>query len=293
MVLGSNSLPLWQAAKSVYSAQNKITSVLMSDSVRAAKHQSALLRLTGLGAFTPERMRLELKRFSYRQVGDALNASTKLSGFLSSLDQAPRALQAQVAALQRSGLLGAIEDAPHDRILELLTESSVAESPRLPYGAGKTDLNDEQQLVAALGNRSGQVSLSGTAKTLLLTVLIVIATLYTEIAKWQDFRESLCDINARVAAIPGTKPARDAMNSFVCGVPGALRSEMRLVVRKNVRLREEPRMTSSVIMELPIYSVLAVLDSEDRTWMQVAYTHGDVEIVGWVSRSMVRSVPGR
>ncbi|MNN89697.1 hypothetical protein D3C81_2075480 [compost metagenome] len=49
-------------------------------------------------------------------------------------------------------------------------------------------------------------------------------------------------------------------------------------------------MKAEVIMPLKQYAVLEVVDSTDKTWLEVIYKHEDIEIQGWVSRSMVKTV---
>jgi len=68
------------------------------------------------------------------------------------------------------------------------------------------------------------------------------------------------------------------------------KARVRLVARDNVNLRYSPGMKAEVIMPLKQYAVLEVVDSTDKTWLEVIYKHEDIEIQGWVSRSMVKTI---
>lgn len=269
---------------------------------------------SAIAQLTPRLAWLESNRFAYRaaltvgadlakanmasleplRLGAAFDSSLKLARLLSLGDSVPSAFRQQFSELQRSGLLDAINDASPDTVEALLREAMPDEAATLQpelAGAPNTPGQDaEEQLLSALRAPSGNVRLSKGALFLLMAIMM---WLYTTVAQWHDFRESLCDINARVGAAPDASSARRAVNEFLCGVPASLRPQVRLVNRDNVRLREGPSMKASIIMVLPIYSTLEVVDSIDRTWLKVAYKHGDLEIVGWVSRSMVRTAPRR
>ncbi|HDS1061820.1 hypothetical protein [Pseudomonas putida] len=57
-----------------------------------------------------------------------------------------------------------------------------------------------------------------------------------------------------------------------------------------MNLRYSAGMKVEVIMPLKQYAVLEVVGSTDKTWLEVIYKHEDIEVQGWVSRSMVKTV---
>lgn len=147
----------------------------------------------------------------------------------------------------------------------------------------------EAEVVKALRDTNSQKVLTPPAMAFLLLFLAAIHTLYDDISKWNDFRESVCDVQQRLGAIESLASARKIIRGVLCDAPVALAQSFRLTKKEGVRLRTAPGIKSEVIMTLPKFSPLEVLDTSDRDWLLVSYRHQGVEIEGWVSRKLVRS----
>ncbi|MDO5667402.1 MAG: SH3 domain-containing protein, partial [Alcaligenaceae bacterium] len=63
-----------------------------------------------------------------------------------------------------------------------------------------------------------------------------------------------------------------------------LLSSFRVIIGKNVNLRASPSMSSDVILQLNIGTLVEVLDKSDRAWLLVEISDGDDIIQGWVAR---------
>ncbi|SEJ77283.1 SH3 domain-containing protein [Pseudomonas sp. NFR16] len=148
----------------------------------------------------------------------------------------------------------------------------------------------QSEIVQALTQGDGQAKLTPAALLFLYCLFIFVSGAYTVLSQWQDVREGICDWNDRIPNALTTAQARNNIRSFFCHMPISASARLRLVARDNVNLRGEPRLKSEVILTLDKYSILEVIDSTDRKWLQVMYKHDDAEIVGWVSRSMVRTI---
>lgn len=238
------------------------------------------------------------------QIGSALSASLRMAEILPLGMNLPRALVPEMRALQKSGILTALKDVEITVLEELINnavedvtssegadQSYQVQEERSVYQVPATSAQD--QAIAALQSRSGETKLSAQALAVLLTAILIASTLYEKISQWNDFRESVCNLNQRVLTAPSQQHARDAVNSFLCVVPPEVSARMRLIDRDGVSLLDNPRRGSTKILPLPRSSVVEVLDSKGRNWVHVLYKHDGLEIVGWVSRSMVRTIPGR
>ena len=110
------------------------------------------------------------------------------------------------------------------------------------------------------------------------------------VSQWKDFKEGLCDLNDLTLQSESTAEAQKWVRSTMCHMPKSAKARVRLVARDNVNLRYSPSMKAEVIMPLKQYAVLEVVDSSDKTWLEVIYKHEGIEIQGWVSRSMVKTI---
>lgn len=147
----------------------------------------------------------------------------------------------------------------------------------------------EAEVVKALQDTNGRKVLTPPAIAFLLFFLAAIHTLYDGISKWNDFRESVCDMQQRLGAVDSLASARKIIRGALCDAPVALTQSFRLTKKEGVRLRTAPGIKSEVIMTLPKFAPLEVLDTSDRDWLLVSYRHQGLEIEGWVSRKLVRS----
>jgi hypothetical protein len=239
------------------------------------------------------------------KIGHALSTSLKMAELMPFRSTIPESLLRQVSMLQGAGLFEALSNAEPETLQSLLEsverEVGQGENDQPHYIVAEADAEygesgaeqAQREIIRALQGKSGQVKLSLQALRIFLAALFVATWLYDQTGKWNDFRESICDINQRVLTAPSLRHARDFTSKFLCGVPPELSARMRLVNRDGVSLRDEPRLKSKVIMKLPVYSWVEVIDSKDRKWIRVAYKHEGREVVGWLTRGMARKAPGR
>ena len=145
------------------------------------------------------------------------------------------------------------------------------------------------EVIRTLEDESKARTLSPQAWMLLLRIWMILSTLYTGISMWNDFREGLCDIDARVSAAESFPHARKELRKALCGLPSELTDSVRLAAGENVNLRKQPGMKAEVILTMRSFAVLEVVDSDNRDWLLVRYKHEDVYIEGWVSRKFVNA----
>jgi len=146
----------------------------------------------------------------------------------------------------------------------------------------------EAEIVQALKDTNGPQKLTAPAVAFLLLFIAAVHTFYEDISKWNDFRESVCDMQQRLGAFESLAQARKLVRGALCDVPAALTQSFRLTKKDGINLREEPGMKAEVIMTLPKFAPLEVIDSTNRDWLLVSYKHEGLEIEGWVSRKFVR-----
>lgn len=237
-------------------------------------------------------------------IGRALSASLRMAEILPLATHLPRSLVPEFRALQGTGILKALKDVEITVLEELINnaaeevassedtvESNLVQEEQSVYQVPTVSAQDEA--IAALQSKSGETKLTAQALAVILTAILMASALYERIGQWNDFRESVCDLNQRILTAPSLRHARDQVNSFLCAMPAEVSARMRLVNRDGVQLLDNPRRGSTKILPLPRSAVVEVLDSKGRNWIQVLYKHEGLEIVGWVSRSMVRTIPGR
>ncbi|CAN7198937.1 SH3 domain-containing protein [Pseudomonas brassicacearum] len=128
--------------------------------------------------------------------------------------------------------------------------------------------------------------LSSVPTWLLYLWLLAVLPMLTALASWEDLRASMVDINARIPQTTTFVGIRNFIRSELSGKPG----DVRLVMRSNVRLRSAPGLKSEVLMELPKFAPVIVLEKNDRTWLFVSYEHDGFFIEGYVSSKLLRKV---
>jgi uncharacterized protein YifN (PemK superfamily) len=133
--------------------------------------------------------------------------------------------------------------------------------------------------------RNAKPTLSGIP-TWLLYLWLCIAPVLEVLTHWEDFRQGLVDINERVPQTYSFASLRRFISSNLAGKPG----DIRLVTGSDVRLRAAPGMKSAVLLTLPKYAAVVVLEKEDRTWLYVSYEHDGFLIDGYVSTKFLRKV---
>jgi len=155
-------------------------------------------------------------------------------------------------------------------------------------GALSASKDVEAEIVQSLQNEGSNQKLTVQAMAFLILFLAALHTFYTEMAKWNDFRESVCDVQDRLQTFESLAQARKVVRSAMCDMPADLKRSFRLTKVKGVNLREEPGMKADVILTLPKFAALEVIDSTNRDWLLVTYKHEGLDIEGWVSRKFVR-----
>jgi hypothetical protein len=133
--------------------------------------------------------------------------------------------------------------------------------------------------------RNAKPTLSGIPTWLLYLWLLWIAPVLAVLTHWEDIRQGLVDINERVPEAYSFASLRRFISSNLSGIPG----DIRLVTDSDVRLRVAPGMKSAVLLTLPKYAAVVVLEKEDRTWLDVSYEHEGFLIDGYVSTKFLRN----
>jgi hypothetical protein len=202
-------------------------------------------------------------------------------------------LQSILGSLEKfkiSPLFERLSSADHSRLRVLIDAYDGADAASDFSDNPPSSKAVEAEVVQALESSGSPQKLTGPAMALLLLLITNLYLLYDGISKWNDFRESVCDMEQRFGGFDSLAQARKAVRSALCDVPPALTSSIRLTKKDEVNLRDGPGMKEEVIMTLPKFAPLEVIDSANRDWLLVVYKHEGVEIEGWVSRKFVRPV---
>ena len=196
-----------------------------------------------------------------------------------------------VESLQQFQLFDFLSSADPQVIASLVDVSSDTDSNAIDKGKTSQVVNPapiaDVELLRALQSAKEGTKLSLPALGLLLLLLHSINSMYVMVAQWHDFRESVCDIQERLHGVASLSQARKTVRSLLCESPQELANNFRLVTDDGVNLRDGPSMKSKVIIDLRKYTPVEVLDSSDKTWLHVRYSHGGVKLDGWITRSYV------
>ncbi|MCH4898693.1 SH3 domain-containing protein [Pseudomonas sp. B707] len=196
-----------------------------------------------------------------------------------------------VELLQRFPVFELLSSADPKVITSLVDVSSESDFGKLDSGRISQGVEAgavaDVELIRALQTAKEGTKLTLPALGLLILLLHSINSMYVMVAQWHDFRESVCDIQERLHGVASLSQARKAVRSLLCESPQELASNFRLVTGNGVALREKPSMKSNVIIDLLKYTPVEVLDSADRKWLYVRYSHGGVKFDGWIARTYV------
>lgn len=203
----------------------------------------------------------------------------------------------QVAFLAESPLFEALERTSASKLAKLFEEYEIVEQTALVREpAARYDVKPVQEaslqteIIDALEGKENRKPLTPAAFLLLCYILGFLSGTMALVSQWKDFKEGLCDLNDLTLQSDSTAEANRLVRSSMCHMPKSAKARVRLVARDSVNLRYSPSMKAEVIMPLKQYAVLEVVDSSDKTWLEVIYKHEGIEIQGWVSRSMVKTV---
>ncbi len=203
----------------------------------------------------------------------------------------------QVATLAESPLFEALERTSASKLARLFEEYEIVEQTALVREpAARYDVQPVQEaslqteIIDALEDKENRKPLSPAAFLLLCCILSYLSAAMAQVSQWKDFREGLCELNDVVFQSESLGQVQRLIRSSICHMPKSAKSRLRIVARDNVNLRYSPSMKAEVIMPLKQYAVLEVVDSSDKTWLEVIYKHEGIEIQGWVSRSMVKTI---
>lgn len=203
----------------------------------------------------------------------------------------------QVAILAESPLFEALERTSASKLARLFEEYEIVDQTALVREpAARYDVQPVQdaslqiEIIDALDGKENRKPLSPAAFLLLCCILSFLSGTLAHVSQWKDFKDGLCDLNDLTLQSDSTAEAHRLVRSSMCHMPKSAKARVRLVARDNVNLRYSPSMKAEVIMPLKQYAVLEVVDSSDKTWLEVIYKHEGIEIQGWVSRSMVKTV---
>jgi len=203
----------------------------------------------------------------------------------------------QVAFLAESPLFEALERTSASKLAKLFEEYEIVEQAALVREpAARYDVKPVQEdslqteIIDALEGKENRKPLTPAAFLLLCYILGFLSGTMALVSQWKDFKEGLCDLNDLTLQSESTAEANRLVRSSMCHMPKSAKARVRLVARDSVNLRYSPSMKAEVIVPLKQYAVLEVIDSSDKTWLEVIYKHEGIEIQGWVSRSMVKTV---
>ncbi len=231
---------------------------------------------------------------------------------LASIEQLPRgseSTRAMLASIEsllephsfRKSVLRSVEALQKFPVFELLSSTdpkvvtSLVDASNDPDSATVNNGNLSQEIQAgavadvelmhALQTAKEGTKLTLPALGLLILLLHSMNSMYVMVAQWHDFRESVCDIQERLHGVASLSQARKTVRGLLCESPQELANNFRLVTGDGVNLREGPSMKSNIIIDLQKYTPVEVLDSSDRKWIYVRYSHGGVKLDGWINRS--------
>lgn len=210
---------------------------------------------------------------------DVHSSSTSLRSILSSFER-----------LKVSPLFDLLSSTEHSKIWTLLDAYEGDEAPTGISDSAPSSQEVEAEVVRALQASGTPHKLTTPAVALLILLITMLYQCYDGISKWNDFRESVCDMEQRLGAFDSLAQARKVVRSALCDVPAALTDNIRLTKKDGVNLRDGPGMKEEVILSLPRFAPLEVIDSSNRDWLLVIYKHQGIEIEGWISRKFVRPV---
>ena len=204
----------------------------------------------------------------------------------------------QVLHIDEPSVLKAIENSKPGELAKLLEEyqdevegGGAIEAPTAFVNRPVNETLIHAEIIDALEGKESRKPLTPAAFFLLCYILTFLSATLAHVSQWKDFREGLCALNDLMLQAESTAQAQKWVRSSMCHMPKSAKARVRLVARDNVYLRYSPSMKAEVIMLLKQYAVVEVVNSNDKTWLEVIYKHEDIEIQGWVSRSMVKTVP--
>jgi hypothetical protein len=106
------------------------------------------------------------------------------------------------------------------------------------------------------------------------------------LGQWEQIRESVVDINARLPQTESHSKIRNFIRTELSGKPG----DIRLVTGSEVNLRVDPSMKSDIIITLPKNTIVVVQGKEDRTWLLVSYELQGYWIDGYISTKYLKKI---
>ena len=121
---------------------------------------------------------------------------------------------------------------------------------------------------------------------ILIFIIQAFYVTYDVVAKWEDFRQGLVDINERMPKTESFSTIRKFIRNELSGKP----EDFRLVSSSRAVLRIKPSMKSDIILSLSEKDVVIVLEKSDRTWLYVAYEHQGFLIKGYISTKFLKKV---
>lgn len=230
---------------------------------------------------------------SFGAVEKALHQSDSLKAMIAVMDThrstaSLRSILDSFETLQTSPIFDLLVSTDPTRLQSLIEGYQEDEQGPSSIDTPPISQNVEAEIVQALNTGSSSQSLSAPALVFLVLFITAVHTFYEDLSKWNDFRESVCDIQGRLGTFDSLAHARKFVRTTLCDAPKGLTESFRLTKKEGINLREEPGMKGEVIMTLPKYAPLEVVDTTNRDWLLVSYKHEGIEIEGWVSRKYVR-----
>ncbi|WP_409283008.1 hypothetical protein [Pseudomonas putida] len=201
--------------------------------------------------------------------------------------------------ISNSALFEVIERAGYSRLVELVEDYKLSEEnlgsgefQGASTGRPQQEAAVQAELLEALTleSKSTKKPLSPAAYKFLCWLIATLISGYTLVSQWKDFQENICELNDRVLDFESTADAQKKIRSIMCHMPSSVKARTRLVAREGISLRYSPSIKSDVIVPLKQFATLEVVDSFGRIWLEVIYRHEGVEIRGWVTRSMVKTI---
>lgn len=129
--------------------------------------------------------------------------------------------------------------------------------------------------------------LSPQAKRYIFVVLIILASLFKDLSIGlfsSHVYENYIKANEELEKMTSKSELKCLLKGGFPDVDTQALKDCRVISGDKVNLREEPSMKSMVILELPAYKMVRVLDKSHRSWLEVEVQIEDEVLQGWVAR---------
>lgn len=149
-----------------------------------------------------------------------------------------------------------------------VNDMPVTDSPKVPESTGACDTIEEPSKLSQM----------------MPLAIIIFQILILFIVSWNDIRQNVTDFNDRLPESARQSTPSKFIRKHLKGMPG----DVRLVASDNVKLRMSVGMKAKILIPLPRYAIVAVMEKIDRDWLLVEYEHDGAFLEGYVSTKFLR-----